>query len=67
MILVQYGQSADSGVYGRLEHGEEAPGPVLDKRMSRGNDPKDQEGNEEDHKNLILPIVPMDISILHIF
>lgn len=49
-----------------MEDLEEGHGPVLDRWMSRGNGPKDQEGNEEDHKILIIPVVPMFIGTLHI-
>lgn len=54
---------AGSGVYRRLEHRGEEPDPVLDKRVSRGNDSKNQEDNKEDYKNLILLVVPMAIFI----
>lgn len=66
MIIVQYGHSTGE-VDRKLEHTDGAPVSVLDKWMSRGNYPKGQEGNEEDHKNLILPVVPMVISALHTY
>ena len=63
MVIVQYSHIAGSGVYRRLEHRGGVPDPVLDKRMSRGNDSKNQKDNKEDYKNLILPVVPMAIFI----
>lgn len=66
MIRVQYGHSAGSSIYRRLEYKGGAPDPVLDKKMSQGNDPQDQEDNKQDHKNLIFPVVPMVIGTLDV-
>ena len=53
-------------MYMKVWHIEDGYDPDLDISMSRGNDPKDPEDNEELHKKLILAVVPMFIGTLHI-
>lgn len=50
----------------KVWHIEDGYDPDLDISMSRGNDPKDPEDNEELHKKFILAVVPMFIGTLHI-
>lgn len=45
---------------------EDGCDPDLDNSMSRGNDPRDLEDNEELHKKLLLAVVSVFIGTLHI-